>query len=1702
MRQDLPLNITDIESKISGYRSFFDSAKEVNDQLFHGHLTSTQDAFLEILKEFDSYARANRDPDKTQEISLRITGYIDSLDYIEDEIRLEQEKRLVSSSSKEISHLFHQEDSILSLTDSQISDEDFFSHQDSNLTEEEIRLKAHHIASQEGLAILNSNASALFSVSKTVASKSNCPDFLSKKESQKDDETSGEFFEITIKDESSKRQDRVIKIARLKDGGYAIFSKSHDRVFHEVTDSKLSQGLFSKILKTIYSSSGVRHSVMGTKFYKITNGFYIDSSGKIISYDHKSKSLCAINAHEVSTNDSRIIENEIDLDSIYQLLTDKNYKKSTQSIELEDNSLLTLPKSYDRSRDRFGLIKSNGLIQIYQRGRGRNFTVARDSGQAIEFAKKLESDIKDTLIFDAISLSLRGEWDLLNKISIDPRITKESIVQHIQAYLLSPNETPFDINLLAKIVINVPSLKYQISKLTIANRSHFLPQIIYGQLDGSLNSLSFAIKIFSECPSFLDSTQEDGEKVSAQENQQNHNHLIKESLGFVTHSIVNVRGLDFDNQTFINSQDFSTAYTNCLSRYSRQLMTSSHEDFAALSDVIHQSFSKLITASSKNISLKSSFYLVFPLITKILASFANQPNLFLLMHGLMINALIDSKIDKNSKEYRAIILKLCASLVKANDVSQESLDMFSHLINSCAHDENLENLVKISLNQLIANHSKEEDRIEIFSKFPVSKRIQALSTLDFYPDNIDHHPDLTSNQIASLTPRYLTYDELQSFTRSSRKELNLLPVNIANSHKRGQISKKIRATESKYQHTKPDLINLTQTFVDYDRAISKTIITDHEGNVLYRMGDSIYDYIAAPIKYFFASNAQMYNLLLKEIESLNVAALDHGLNLDSPQDLKSLERLKPRLRKAIVKVAEHVYAHDKSHPYLTFLKGCNQSSEGEMLFDMQSFIEDKYPDQFICNSSQETITVKLMPRSVQYQSNCNIEISKRDFGQTATLAQIQATGLVTVDYANNSRITNDSFVHSFQNHNLDIKVGNAIQRFMALNANSHQFDEIFYDIITDPIKSNGLNSLFVDRKSGYHKVTISEREEQIYIPRNKESGFVFTVNRNKDRTIDSVILHEGLYEYYAPDDDYHPFSNSSGLSPANLKELSMRLENVSKLCNSISKNTRPLRDAFCELKSTKFNKKSHIGEIRVVKQYKFKFRSIGKLKSGKKLYLDENGRLLVNVSLTSVKLEPIAHPQPHVVDKLPIEEVSENFDLTFSAQHFDRQRKAFHRLFTTFKVKVRQIGNYKDANDKIIAIYQDNKGRRFKAMNDSKNLQEIFDVNLQSEQASHVQSILDSFKERASIHEIFDSQKPQALIEESGEVSVGKIQKLTASKNSEVKIKVREIIVKPCAKSPQKSFHIDRFGVIYTKDRQKRLQKHDLRDLDQDSKDIVLKSLELSGDNIRLQKIYNLLEKNSSQEKIQVNLKPYDAKEAHIFVKNGVKYALFQDESKDHHLMRLTYEKGVKQSQTGAIYDPDLIKLITAGVERKALYDDLEAGTYLLKGSNNLKIEQEEYFGLTIKSFRLSDVNDKIAKYSPEDQIIAIDSRLRILHKNPNEENYHIATYFEAKNLMPNFYESVEKSLVKAEDWKSHYTQLMKSRGRQESEYQKDRSEKVEKGNCQGQGESGDQQGLTKNDLHQSSKKNIKSSSIRPSTTVSEISIEHLHSNLSPFSSI
>lgn len=1416
-------------------------------------------------------------------------------------------------------------------------------------------------------------------------------------------------------------------------------------------------------------------TVLGVDLHVIVNNFYVDESGKMVSYNHESKSLAIKNPIDLTVEDYKIIDSEVDLDSIFKILKDPNYIASTQEVKLEDGSALIIPKSYDRSRDRFGLVDNQGLIQIHQRASNGGFEVAKNSKQVIEFAKELESDIKDTLIFDAFSLALKGKWDLLSEITLDPRITKESIVSHIGSYLSSSRNHPFDVNFLAKISANVPTLNYQVSKFAVEHRSHFLSQIVHGILDTSPNSISFAIQIFAKQPNFLDIDKENSDDKI-------HAHYVKESLGFITHGLIKVQNLELDQSRSLTSQDLFLSYTNCLSRYSRQILAvDKQEDAALLSGVIYRSFKKLIEDFCSVWARGANKHFIFPLISKTLSSFSHQSAMSLLIHRIMIDALIDSKIDRKSREFTVVILKICASAMDLPNFGEDSIKVLKKLITASSHDVNLVNLIKISLNQKLGANDSDENKIEIFDRFSVKQRMEALSALDLYPDNIDHHLDLPTNQILQAVPSYLTYDEVQSFIRNSRRELNLLPTRLVNPSKQSEIAKKIRATENKYQFTKPDLINLTQSFLDYDRSVSKAIIADHSDNVLYRPGDSLFDFIAAPIEYFFADNPPMLDFLLSEIEDLDVAVQEHGLNPDSSQDTMTLSRLKPRLKDGIQRVSNHVYQVDPDHPYLTFLKGFNQSSEGEMLADTQSFLEDKFEGQYVCNSSAETITVKLSPNSVQYLSNCNIEVIKQGEDLSRPAATMQASGSLKIAFDRNAKIANNSFIRSFKNQDLDIKTAHSIQRFIALNANCEQFDQIFYDFITNPFTANGLASLLTNSSSDYHRIHFSNNEEQIYIPRNKDSGFVFAVTRNKRRVIDSVTLHEGLYKYDVNQDKFHQISES--LNPANFKELALVINDVSDLCHSINKNARPLRNAFCELKTTKFNKESQIGEVRSTSKVKFKFRAIGKLKSGKKLYLDENGRLLINSSFTSIKLAPISHPQSHAVQKLAIQDVCDYFDLTFVAQHFDHRKKSFHRYPSTFQVQVRKIGLYKEGKN-IINIYQDHSGRRFKSAPNSSRLQEICDINLA--QFDGVQSLLDAFKERATIHEIFDLEKPQALIENSDEVNIGKIQQLCAAKTSSQKVQkttlVREVAAKPCEKSPQKSFHIDRFGVIYTKNKQGKMQKHDLKDLDQDSKKTVLRSLNLSYGNLRLNKIYQLLEKNNSEKKSEANLKPYRAEKAHIFVKNGAKYALFKDEiSGDCHLMRFDYEKGVKHSKNGIIYDQELVKLVTLQLERKALFDDLEPATYLINGDDNFKIHQEEIDGLHIRSFKLSDVDKKIEKDSSNDKILAIDSSLRILHKKSQEKSYQIANFDEAKKIMPHFYEGVAKSIVRVEDWKNHYLDKLAQR---EEILASALNTNIE--------------AIKQVDLHVVSKKEISSSqkSKIPGTSVSRITVDNLHPHI------
>ncbi len=1627
------LNISDIEYKIAGYRSFFDSTKEVNEQILsQNDLTDSQSLFLEILREFDCFTQSNRNPAQNREVNLKVENYIESLDEIEREIRREQEKRLTLNSSSRLSDLFHNENSFnnpmqpegRSKVASGISSIDLMDRNilhssqvvnnkvDSYSNDEQVKVD---ITPHQRSSHLKSNASVLFAILSNISSKQDCPYFLGKKKAS---QINGhEFFEINIKNSILQERQRSIRVM-FKNKDFFILSQSHDGVFREIKDLEMSDKILSKILKAIYLSSNVKSLVLDTQLYKIVNGFYIDQAGKLVAYDNDTKSLAVKSPHAVSGYDYRIIEDRdvVDLDSIYKLLININYVKSTKSFKRDDGTILITPKSQDKSRDKYGMVNNHGLMQIYQKLPDDSFVIANNSRQVIEFAKKLESDIKDTLIFDSFSGALRGKWHLLNKISTDSRITKDSIIDHVQLYLSSPKDHPFDINFLAKAAIAVQSLNSHISRLIVVNRSHFLPQIIFGFLDPSPESSSFVIRTFAQHSNFLDIDESNN-------NDQNYSVNIKESLGLITHTLINSRGLDFAKDGFVTDSDFCSAYTNCLSKYSKQLLSSRQEDIPSLSAAIYRSFSKLIEASTPPYSPDSSKHLILPLITRILSTFSHQPSLGLLIHRIMIDALSDSRIDRKSKGFTAIILKICASMVKSQEISKDRIKAFDRLIIASHHDSNLVNLIKISLNQIVSGHDSADSRADSFNKFTINQRLRTLSLLDCNPDNIAHYPNHDAAQVLRSTSSYLSHDELFCLIRNARREINLLPCDLSVTNKAKRIAKAIDNIESRYNLFNPNYINFNQSYLDFDRMITKTIITDHHDNVLYRVGDSIFDFIAAPIRHFFSQDPMMCEFLLKEAQSVNVSAQDHGINLDSKEDIYAIKRLASRLKVAIHDIVGHVYNKDPNHPYLTFMKGFNNTILTDIAAKTQSYLEDLYPSQFICNTSDETVTVRLMPKSVQYIANCHIDITKQDFVPNKILASLQARRLVSVNYLNNAKIISNNSVHSLKSYNLDLKVLDALQNYIASNADTQQFDDVFYDLITNPVMANGLASLFMDENSGFHRFNLSANEEQVYVPLNQDSGFIFTINRNSNRTIASVILHESLYTLNTKDNSLDIIAQH--LTPQNLKDLMLRLDNVARLCHNINNNSRPLKDAFCELKATKFNKKSQIGDIRSTDRYKFKFRAIGKFKSGKKLYLDANGRIMVNTSLAKIKLAPISHPQPHLVTKLPVQEVSSDFNLTFRAQHFDHRKKSLQKTLSTFQVAVRKVGVFQDSKGNVVDIYQDRSGVRYKSILNSANLQEIFDFNI-SKESCEVQDIIDSFKQRALVHEIFNAKNPQPLTCDNSEVVIGRIENLSSTTRSAKTTHIRQVAANLAANNDKKPFHIDQFGVIYTKNKQNKIQKYDLTDLDQISKQAIVKALNLSVDNARLAKIYNLLEKNSNYDKVYVNLKPFNGNRAYVFVKNGIKYALFQDQiTSDHHLMRLSHPKGVKDCGNIVISDPNLIKLITSQIEKQALYHNLQSATYLIHGANHLTIHQEKYRNLTIKFFKLSDVDENITVNSSQDQIIAIDSDYRILHKKINSNDYHIATFQEAKKLTSYIYQAITRSVVKLDDWKHHYTALL-----------------------------------------------------------------------------
>lgn len=1553
-------------------------------------------------------------------------------------------------------------------------------------TAEELHLAAEQMRREKDSARVNKDSSVLFSILKALQKRPDCPEFLTRDFDQEN--YKGEYFQIKIPEGGDDHsQEKVIRVVRRKDGGFAMLTNNQQGQITEITSAETSRKIFTHISSLLYQSMPTKRVVAGVSVLKIANNFFIDETGKVASFNDNLDTLCSLSNSDIKTDDLMIVEDSsLDISNLYEMLIEGPFVKSSRVISSSDGKEIVCATA-DEINGNYALENKEGVIRILKRveGSDSDYQLASSASEIIDFRQKMYTEIKDAVIFNAISSAKKGNWGLLKKAAADDRISKQDIIDHIEKYILSEKRHPFDIDFISKIAGNVKALSFNISKMMVKHRTYFLDQIIRESVSEKFDSYSFIIKMLSRSPSFLDVDDQSGKKHL-------HNESLEKAFGFITDLLTNIRDFDFDGQAIYNEEDFYSSYSHTLNRYANNLLNLEGGQLETNVAVITDSFLRIIDSCRvSSVAASSNSYLFLNLVTKALSSFSHKPSLSLIIHGSMIDALSDSRLDRASPEFKAIIIKICASLLKNAQFSPDIVKIFRRLSIACAENIDLKNLIDISLSQIAARNQSHKDKTRYYKKLTNKKRLDSITQLDLFPKEVLIAPGMSSYQVLQYRPQLLSYDEVHTITSSTRRQLVDFSVDLTPSINKPKILKSLREIEAKYQSSKPDLINLSQTFVDYDRCFTKTIIQDESGQQLFKIGDSIHDFIAAPINYYFKEEQETRDYLLDQIKELDVAAQSHGHNPLSFTDQETLQKLKPRLRDAIRNVAMFVDKHYPMHPYLVFLKGFNQSAEGEMLGDTQAFLEQRYGEKYLCNSQQETITVKLSRAEVTYQSNCKIAITKQDFAPTAPLATMEATGSISVNYRQNGEITNNSFLHSFENIDLDLKVVDEVENFIAQNANCHQLDQILNDLITDPSSANALSSLIQDPRSEYKKVISSDGIEKIFIPRHGDQGFLVTVVRNGDRTISNVILDNGLFKYNPKkynkeekDTDYdysakdHNFEQvTESLNPASYKELAMTVNKVKQLGQTINNISRPLRDAFCQLSSTKFNKKSSIGDVKKTSKYKYQYRKIGKLDSGKSIYLDENGRLLVNSSSTSTKLEPICNPPIHAIEKMPVDEVSANFDLTLKAQNFDLRSKTFSRFPQTFSVQVRKVGNYQDYKHQNYDIYQDRQGRYFKSMPNSSRIQEVLDLN-NTAQASQVLNIITAFKERAHINEIFDLQQPNPLVTDSKEVTIDKIQYLKTSSNDKSRTPVREIRLQANTKSKEKSFHIDRFGEIYTKNTKGKLQKFDLQSLDQQSRSAVIRAIDLSYDNLHLTNIYQLLEKNNSAQKQPVDVKPYKCDTAHVFVKNGVRYALFKDDdSQDHHLMRLDYPKSVKTSKTGIITNPDQIQLITSQIHVKAIYDDLKKGTYLVNSAENLRISESQKGDITTKSFSLSNIDRNIIKDSDKDLHLAIDSNYRILFKKPEEKQFHIADFRQAKKLKPHFEKCSKVSRVLLEKWKEYYfDNITKPKEPLTPEMIAAYKEKI-----------------AVKQLHQTSKKEISAPNKMPSPHISTISVEHLH---------
>ncbi len=808
-------------------------------------------------------------------------------------------------------------------------------------------------------------------------------------------------------------------------------------------------------------------------------------------------------------------------------------------------------------------------------------------------------------------------------------------------------------------------------------------------------------------------------------------------------------------------------------------------DFRALSNLSQASCDKAarFIANSYNPGLD----IIFSEVDQVMRDFDRATESFSVDHrgdaadvlsGIMptISQLADT--DRNKMKFVAAVIRTAIMYSKSSPDNYDAVIFANRLRDSGMKD--LGNLVEIlHLDSVIANQDSDEQarqgcriRLQQMDRdAALQSAFQAIShTLE---DHLAIGPDTVYNRLLHNNDTiYLNAVGLNMY-------LNLKP----DSRSAAQILGIIDSIQSQFDNSKQNLLCLKQAIVDSPRS-RVSVIYDKDDNIIYTQEQGKYAFIANVLYHYLGSDADDF------LQIAELTKFKSGESKDMEIALTSLIEALNQKRNSD-DVSEGL--RQKIDRYFVFLRGscqANQDFATNYLLGSRAFNNTSIP------LAQPDSHIFIKDDAIEYQTTGVLGYFSDN--SDYRFSCMGATSL-SVKYDSNCKFESQRCHYNVKKSSESIDFLMAQDLYLS-NATIYSLSNELMSVMVNPVDNKSLQDMMASDNAVQGLEVSNNKVTKLAIAIDDQGNQAhFNISRNANGEMLRVLCDGNIY------DEMGACTNQE-LNSDHYKKLFATFAKVHQ--HSAKK---PIMASFSELQSVRFGKKSKIGTMQ-----EGGYRSIGRLKSGKSLYLDKNGMLFLSQSsmFGSFKYVAINAPADHQIDKLSALEIESQQFQRFSARHCDLSKQRFTGRAKTFSVEVKQIGIYRNAKNEEVQIYQDQQGRRFKSVAGSKSLQEIVDLSQArySEFASHV----DRFNLKADIHKAF-----RFFGNDSSEEVSSKYGSLKTTPASELGVIFYNITIDG---QEQKSFNIDKFGSVYqTGPTRGRLQKFSLSQLEErDRKSISL----------------------------------------------------------------------------------------------------------------------------------------------------------------------------------------------------------------------------------------------------------------------------------------